>query len=241
MGPLRDECATEGFYLCAEDTSGHVGQSAGPIFPLSKIEGAQRVAINNAALGDITSLLDGPHKDSDVCFVVEGRQLHAHKCILSARCEAFRGMFNSPMREGSKGPLQVEMPEVKAQSKEDSLSGQKGYMWEYVRKEAMAKLGIDESQLDRGGYNIVTTFDAKRMKEAEQAINDLVGAQVGARAARACPDAPPLHPPLYACLLATVALASLLHQGLAAACYRWAPRRGGEHARPTSPKATVMV
>lgn len=68
---------------------------------------------------------------------------------------------------------QVEMPEVKAQSKEDSLSGQKGYMWEYVRKEAMAKLGIDESQLDRGGYNIVTTFDAKRMKEAEQAINDL--------------------------------------------------------------------
>ena len=112
MGPLRDECATEGFYLCAEDSSGHVGQSAGPIFPLSKIEGAQRVAINNAALGDITSLLDGPHKDSDVCFVVEGRQLHAHKCILSARCEAFRGMFNSPMREGSKGPLQVEMPEV---------------------------------------------------------------------------------------------------------------------------------
>ena len=68
---------------------------------------------------------------------------------------------------------QVQMPEVKPPSKEDSLSGQKGYMWEYVRKEAMAKLGIDESQLDRGGYNIVTTFDEKRMKDAEAAIKEL--------------------------------------------------------------------
>lgn len=68
---------------------------------------------------------------------------------------------------------QVEMPEVQPPSKEDSLSGQKGYMWEYVRKEAMAKLNIDESQLDRGGYNIVTTFDEDRMKEAEKAIESL--------------------------------------------------------------------
>nr|WP_275902009.1 transglycosylase domain-containing protein [Brevibacterium zhoupengii] len=67
----------------------------------------------------------------------------------------------------------VEMPEVKEASKEESLKGQTGYMWEYVRREALRKLDIDEAQLDRGGYNIVTTFDKDRMKEAEKAIKNL--------------------------------------------------------------------
>ena len=67
----------------------------------------------------------------------------------------------------------VETPKVKKASKEESLSGQKGYMWEYVRREALRKLDIDEAQLDRGGYNIVTTFDKDRMKEAETAIKNL--------------------------------------------------------------------
>ncbi len=68
---------------------------------------------------------------------------------------------------------EVEMPKVKEANKENSLGGQKGYMWEFVRREAMAKLNIDESQLDRGGYKIVTTFDEERMKEAEKAIESL--------------------------------------------------------------------
>nr|WP_217278529.1 transglycosylase domain-containing protein [Brevibacterium permense] len=67
----------------------------------------------------------------------------------------------------------VEMPEVRKQNKESSLSGQKGYMWDFVRREALRKLDIDEAQLDRGGYNIVTTFDKDRMKAAEQAIKTL--------------------------------------------------------------------
>jgi membrane peptidoglycan carboxypeptidase len=67
----------------------------------------------------------------------------------------------------------VEMPEVKKQNKESSLSGQKGYMWDFVRREALRKLDIDEAQLDRGGYNIVTTFDKDRMKAAEKAIKTL--------------------------------------------------------------------
>ncbi|MGO3178111.1 MAG: transglycosylase domain-containing protein [Brevibacterium linens] len=67
----------------------------------------------------------------------------------------------------------VEMPKVQKQNKESSLSGQKGYMWDFVRREALAKLDIDEAQLDRGGYNIVTTFDKDRMKAAEQAIKAL--------------------------------------------------------------------
>ncbi|SMX70248.1 transglycosylase domain-containing protein [Brevibacterium linens] len=67
----------------------------------------------------------------------------------------------------------VEMPKVQKQNKESSLSGQKGYMWDFVRREALSKLDIDEAQLDRGGYNIVTTFDKDRMKAAEQAIKSL--------------------------------------------------------------------
>ena len=67
----------------------------------------------------------------------------------------------------------VEMPEVKEASKEESLKGQTGYMWEYVRREALRKLDIDEAQLDRGGYIITTTFDKDRMKQAEKAVKDL--------------------------------------------------------------------
>lgn len=67
----------------------------------------------------------------------------------------------------------VKMPTVRKQNKESSLSGQKGYMWDYVRREALRKLDIDEAQLDRGGYNIVTTFDKDRMKAAESAIKTL--------------------------------------------------------------------
>ena len=46
-------------------------------------------------------------------------------------------------------------------------------MWDFVRREALRKLDIDEAQLDRGGYNIVTTFDKDRMKAAEKAIKTL--------------------------------------------------------------------
>lgn len=67
----------------------------------------------------------------------------------------------------------VEMPQVEKANNEESLKGQTGYMWEYVRREALRKLDIDEAQLDRGGYNITTTFDEDRMKEAEKAVKDL--------------------------------------------------------------------
>ncbi|SMX70974.1 MULTISPECIES: transglycosylase domain-containing protein [Brevibacterium] len=67
----------------------------------------------------------------------------------------------------------VKMPEVKKADKEASLKGQTGYMWDFVRREALNKLDIDEAQLDRGGYNITTTFDKDRMKAAEKAIKNL--------------------------------------------------------------------
>lgn len=67
----------------------------------------------------------------------------------------------------------VKMPEVKKADKEGSLKGQTGYMWDFVRREALNKLDIDEAQLDRGGYNITTTFDKDRMKAAEKAVKNL--------------------------------------------------------------------
>jgi len=111
IGPLRDASAREGFFLRATDCAGHVSELVGPFYPLCKIEGAQRVSINNAALNDFTALL-GDESSSDIVFVVDGRDIHAHRCILTARCEAFRVMFNSQMREGSKECCKVEMHEV---------------------------------------------------------------------------------------------------------------------------------
>ena len=171
IGPLREECAAEGFVLRVEDAAGNVGETLGPLFPLTRSEGAQRVAINSAALNDITALLDEPDSSdvrtphtlptlpppsgasaayrllhpspalgkptvathrclaasslcschgtprsspssSQVVFVAEGKPLHAHRCILTARCEAFRGMFNSSMREGSRACHEVPVHEV---------------------------------------------------------------------------------------------------------------------------------
>lgn len=94
--------------------------------------------------------------------------------------EAYEDRFNYVVKnmvdEGfitEEQAAKVEMPEVQKQNKESSLSGQKGYMWDFVRREALRKLDIDEAQLDRGGYNIVTTFDKDRMKAAEKAIKTL--------------------------------------------------------------------
>ena len=102
IGPLRHESATAGCLLRVEDSAGNVGEEFGPFFPLSSTEGAQRVAINATALSEFVALLDDADS-ADVVFVVEGRPQHAHRCILTARCEAFRLMFNSPMREGTGG------------------------------------------------------------------------------------------------------------------------------------------
>ena len=86
-----------------------LGETLGPLWPLSRGEAAQRVAINAAALSDFTALLDDP-SSADVVFLAEDRPLHAHRCVLTARCEAFRGMFNSSMREGASHQACVEVP-----------------------------------------------------------------------------------------------------------------------------------
>jgi len=111
VGPLLEDSAAQGFVLRVEDSAGNVGEDVGPLYPLTRDEGAQRVAINTAALADFTNLLEDTDS-SDVLFIAEGRPLHAHRCILNARCEAFRGMFNSAMREGSTACPEVPVLEV---------------------------------------------------------------------------------------------------------------------------------
>lgn len=47
---------------------------------------------------------------SDVRFLVEGRVVYAHRCILYSRAEYFRHMFDSNMREQSQS--EIEIPDV---------------------------------------------------------------------------------------------------------------------------------
>lgn len=114
-GAAEGGAASEGFVLRVEDSAGNVGEVLGPLYPLSRSESAERVAINSNALESFTRLLDEPDS-ADIIFLAEERPLYAHRCILTARCEAFRGMFSSPMREGQKpegsAPIRVPVLEV---------------------------------------------------------------------------------------------------------------------------------
>jgi len=60
--------------------------------------------------GDLQPMVDNP-QFSDVTFVVEGRNLHAHKFILFARSEYFRRMFTSGYRESTDSTIPI--PDVR--------------------------------------------------------------------------------------------------------------------------------
>ena len=54
--------------------------------------------------GSMTSALEGMLADpdlADVAFSVDGHTFSAHRCLLAARSEFFRGLFKSGMQEGS--------------------------------------------------------------------------------------------------------------------------------------------
>eukprot|EP01116_Phalansterium_solitarium_P022226 TRINITY_DN7261_c1_g1_i1.p1 TRINITY_DN7261_c1_g1~~TRINITY_DN7261_c1_g1_i1.p1 ORF type:complete len:488 (+),score=74.45 TRINITY_DN7261_c1_g1_i1:172-1635(+) len=44
---------------------------------------------------------------SDVTFVVGGRRISAHRCVLASRCEFFRRMFMGPMREATMREIDI--------------------------------------------------------------------------------------------------------------------------------------
>ena len=45
---------------------------------------------------------------SDVIFLVDGKQIYAHKAILSAQCDHFRAMFTSGMKESSQTQIEIK-------------------------------------------------------------------------------------------------------------------------------------
>lgn len=49
---------------------------------------------------DLRRMLNNPSR-SDITFVVEGREFHAHCCIIMARCEPLEKMLDGRMKEGS--------------------------------------------------------------------------------------------------------------------------------------------
>jgi len=48
---------------------------------------------------------------SDVCFKVEGRDVFAHRAFLAARCDHFRAMFESGMKESHES--EVAIPHIR--------------------------------------------------------------------------------------------------------------------------------
>jgi hypothetical protein len=44
----------------------------------------------------------------DVCFVVEQEHVHAHRCLLYARCEYFRSMFGAGFKEGDSAEIPIK-------------------------------------------------------------------------------------------------------------------------------------
>jgi hypothetical protein len=63
--------------------------------------------IRNPLVEDFRSLLNNQEL-SDVTFIVEGKKLYAHRCILMARCEPLDRMLNGPMRESYEVTIPIE-------------------------------------------------------------------------------------------------------------------------------------
>jgi hypothetical protein len=63
--------------------------------------------IRNPLVEDFRSLLNNPEL-SDVTFIVEGKKLFAHRCILMARCEPLDRMLNGNMREAYDLSIPIE-------------------------------------------------------------------------------------------------------------------------------------
>ena len=62
--------------------------------------------IKNPLVEDFKILLNNPEL-SDVTFIVEGKSLFAHRCILMARCEPLERMVNGPMREAQETQIPI--------------------------------------------------------------------------------------------------------------------------------------
>lgn len=69
----------------------------------------QRNAVQSSSVGQELRILVNNRQFADVCFLTRGgREIYAHRAILHSRCEHFRGMFDSGMRESySINPIDI--------------------------------------------------------------------------------------------------------------------------------------
>ena len=63
----------------------------------------------------------------------------------------------------------AEFPKIKKQKAKDRLGGQTGFMLTMVEQQ-LAELGFDETEIQRGGLRITSTFDRKAQRAATAAV-----------------------------------------------------------------------
>jgi membrane peptidoglycan carboxypeptidase len=63
----------------------------------------------------------------------------------------------------------AEFPEISERQAGNRLGGQNGHLLNAVHKELLA-LGIDETQIQRGGLTVVSTFNRKAQRSAERSV-----------------------------------------------------------------------
>lgn len=61
---------------------------------------------NSNLIGDLSHLFPN-HATSDICFVIGGQEIRAHKFILSARSPVFAAMFNTEMKESTENRAEI--------------------------------------------------------------------------------------------------------------------------------------
>lgn len=61
----------------------------------------------SSLISDLRRMIDDP-VFTDVCFVVEGRQIRANRAVVAARSDHFRAMFYGGMREASEATIVIE-------------------------------------------------------------------------------------------------------------------------------------
>ncbi|WP_344336542.1 transglycosylase domain-containing protein [Brevibacterium salitolerans] len=67
----------------------------------------------------------------------------------------------------------AEFPDVKEAKANNQFKGQNGYLLSHVLDELKGPGGLTEEEITRGGFDIVTTFDKKKMDAAVNAVDQL--------------------------------------------------------------------
>ncbi len=73
----------------------------------------QPICVPRSSLSDDFRRLINDSSTSDVCFLVEGKEVYAHRAILAVRSEYFQAMlFNGHLSESSNGDIPIDIPDM---------------------------------------------------------------------------------------------------------------------------------